>query len=22
MISNGPTCEAFRENWALLGQPD
>ena len=22
MVSNGPMCEAFRENWAALGQPD
>ena len=22
MVSNGPMCESFRENWAALGQPD
>jgi hypothetical protein len=22
MVSNGPMCEAFRENWAALGQPE
>ena len=22
MISNGPACEAFRENWRALGQPE